>query len=116
MSASPAGSAGPAVSTRPATGQIKADWRLNSSWETGYVAEIQVTADTARSGWTVRWSDPAATSIANAWGMTCSVRSGSIVCVGADWARNLVAGQTITVGLQVDSPGPAPSQPSLTPG
>lgn len=115
-STTPTASTSPTPTTSPAAGPIKADWHLNSSWETGYVAEIQVTADTAHSGWAVRWSDPAATSVANAWGMTCSVQSGSIVCVGADWARNLVAGQTVTVGLQVDSPGPAPSQPSLTLG
>ena len=93
---------------------MQAQWQLNSSWSAGYVAQLRVSADAARSGWQVSWADPAATSVANAWGMTCSIDADTLSCVGADWAKELTPGQPVTVGVQVNSPGPAPVAPKLT--
>lgn len=101
--------------TAPTNGPITARWQLQSSWAQGYVAQIQVSAGaTARSGWTLRWSDPGATSVANAWGMTCTVSGGQVVCRGADWAATVPAGATVNVGLQVNHTGAAPTNPALT--
>lgn len=48
----------------------------------------------ARSpAWTISWSSPGATQVVNAWGMSCTVASGSIACTGKDWAYALAAGQ-----------------------
>ncbi|GAA3612138.1 cellulase family glycosylhydrolase [Microlunatus ginsengisoli] len=102
-------------STAPtAPGSTSASWQLSSSWNGGYVAQLQVGSTTARNGWRVSWPDPAATSIANSWGLRCAVAGGVISCDGADWAASITAGQTVYVGLQVNSPGPAPTNPSLT--
>jgi endoglucanase len=106
----------PTPAPAPAGDVLKVGWQLSSAWTTGYVAQLQVSAATERSGWRIRWSDPAATSIANAWGMRCSVAGGLITCEGADWAASIPAGQTRYVGLQVNSSGPASTAPQITTG
>ncbi|MBA8795374.1 endoglucanase [Friedmanniella endophytica] len=105
----------PPSSGAPSSGAATASWQLSSSWNAGYVAQLTVRAgSTAKNGWSVSWADPSATGVANAWGMTCAVASGRVTCTGADWARTIPAGQSVTVGLQANSPGPAPQSPVLT--
>ncbi|MET3810441.1 cellulase family glycosylhydrolase [Arthrobacter sp. UYEF3] len=83
---------------------ITALWRLTSSWNGGYVASIDVTALRAVPSWSVTWSDPNVTSIANSWGVKCTaVPKMSVTCTGSDWTTKLAAGQKATVGLQVNS-------------
>jgi endoglucanase len=77
---------------------------------------LQVASTTARTGWRISWPDPAATSIANSWGLHCGVAGGTITCDGAEWAASIPAGGSVTVGLQVNSPGPAPTDPRLVVG
>ncbi|MBG6185432.1 endoglucanase [Arthrobacter sp. CAN_A214] len=106
----------PSPTTPPRTAQTanSMQWVPEASWETGYVASIKVTADEDLERWSVKWDDPNATAVANAWGMTCTaVPKESITCVGADWASTLNQGQTVTVGLQVDSSN-MPTDPPLT--
>ena len=107
---SPSPTPSPTPTTGPtASGGLRAGWRVTSAWQSGYVAELTVTSATARTGWTARWSDPAATGVANAWGMTCAVAGGVVTCRGAAWAASLPARGTVTVGLQVNTTGPAPT-------
>ena len=80
------------------------------------VAELSVSSDQARQGWTVSWPDPTATSVVNAWGMTCSTQAGTLTCTGAGWGGDLVPGQPVRVGVQVATPGTPPSAPTLTVG
>jgi endoglucanase len=100
----------------PATGWgAAAAWQLQSSWPDGYVAQLVVSAPAgALAGWSVSWPDPHARSIANAWGMTCVRAFGVIRCDGADWARRIPPGDSVTVGLQVVGDGNAPVAPALT--
>jgi len=86
---------------------------LQSAWQDGYVAEFSVSASRAVAGWTISWSSPGATQVVNAWGMSCTVASGSIACTGKDWAGALAAGQSVRVGLQVAAAS-APVSPRLT--
>jgi len=44
------------------------------------------------------------------------VGGGVITCDGADWAAAIPAGQSMYVGLQVNSPGPAPIAPQILTG
>jgi len=112
----------PAAPTAPSTATASGDgidlsWQLQSSWQTGYVAQLVVRA--AGSGvdtWSVGWPDAHAAAVANAWGLTCTVGGGRIHCLGADWAAHIPAGGTVTVGLQVDNDGMAPTSPTLTIG
>jgi endoglucanase len=62
----------------------------------------------------VRWSDPSATSVSNAWGMTCSIAAGSITCRGADFGAALQPGTPVQAGVQVVTSGPAPTRPTLS--
>ncbi len=104
----------PAPQPDPANpGAVSAKWQPGSSWASGYVANIDVTATAAVTGWTVSWASPGTTRVVNSWGMRCSVASGTVSCTGTDWASKLAAGQTVHVGLQA-SGGPAPSSPRLT--
>jgi endoglucanase len=113
-SPSPTGSPGSASPPSPPARDLQVSWQLSSAWNSGYVAQLQVSAGADHSSWRIHWPDPAATSIANAWGMRCSVADGVITCDGADWAAAIPAGQTRSVGLQVNSPGPAPIAPQVT--
>ncbi|MFT2750954.1 cellulase family glycosylhydrolase [Clavibacter sp. Sh2036] len=95
------------------SGAVAATWQPGGSWSSGYVADLDITAKSAVSGWTVSWASPGTTSVGNSWGMRCGVASGTVTCTGADWAGALSAGQTVHVGLQAAG-GPAPSAPQLT--
>ncbi len=105
------------ISTQPAPGAtVTATWTLQSAWNAGYVAQFVVSAQNAVSGWSISWADPGATSVANAWGMECTVRAGRIQCTGADWAAAISAGGSVQVGLQVASNGSAPVNPTIVVG
>ena len=107
----------PTTTPAPVPGKIKATWSLQSSWNAGYVAQFTVTpTGAAVTSWKISWPDAGATAVTNAWGMTCTVGGGRITCAGADWAKNLSAGQTAQVGLQVANKGVAPVNPVITTG
>ncbi|WP_432393722.1 cellulose binding domain-containing protein [Pseudarthrobacter sp. L19] len=87
---------------------------MTSSWPGGYVANLDLTALRAVPSWSVSWNDPMVTSVANSWGMKCTVvPKTSVTCTGSDWTAKLAAGQKVTVGLQVNA-GKAPVNPALT--
>lgn len=109
-------SAAPVTAT---TGSVTVSWQRQSAWENGpsnwgYVAQITVKSPSAHSSWAVSWPDSAARSVTSAWGMSCGVASGRVSCTGLDWAKSLVAGQAVTVGLQVSSTAAGPVHPTLT--
>ncbi len=89
-------------------------WSVQSSWPGGYVAELAVGSAQARRGWTVSWPDADATSVVSAWGMTCSTADGVVTCTGAGWADDLEPDRPVRVGVQVATPGTAPTAPVLT--
>ena len=105
----------PITTSQGGTG-IAAQWILDSAWNAGYVAEFVVTSKSAVSSWSVSWADPGATSVANAWGMSCTVTGGRIRCSGAAWAAAVPAGGSVRVGLQVNGNGTAPSNPVIATG
>jgi len=105
-----------ATSSPPAAGSAATThvtWATQSTWDTGYVANLQVTSDLPRRGWTVRWADASATSVMNAWGMTCSIADGAVTCTGDGFGADLQPGQPVQAGLQVVTTGPAPTDPRL---
>ena len=105
------------TSTQPAPGaNVTATWTLQSAWNAGYVAQFVVAAKSAVSGWSISWADPGATSVANAWGLKCTVRAGRIHCTGADWAAAISADGSVQVGLQVANSGSAPVNPTIVVG
>nr|WP_232530974.1 cellulase family glycosylhydrolase [Microlunatus antarcticus] len=109
----PASSTSPGTATGTADGTT-ADWKVQSSWPGGYVAELTVSSEQARQGWTVSWPDAEASSVVNAWGMTCTDAAGTISCSGDGWGGDLRPGQPVRVGVQVATPGTAPTAPTLT--
>jgi endoglucanase len=107
-SSTPPAGAGPVTSGDPEAG-----WRVTAAWAGGYVAEITLRSERDRSGWTLRYDDPEAVSVVNAWGMTCRVLDGGVTCQGTDWAEELPAGVERTVGLQVVTRATPPAAPRL---
>jgi len=106
------------VATHPG-GPVTVTWQLQSSWQNsptsyGYVAQIVVRAPAAHGSWTVSWPDTGARSVANAWGMACQIGKGRVSCSGADWAKTLIPGQPVNVGLQVAAVQAGPAHPALT--
>lgn len=110
--ATPTPSGSPTATGSAAT--TRAVWQLQSSWQAGYVANLTVTSTQPRQGWTVRWSDPSATSVMSSWGMRCAVASGTITCTGSEFGATLVPGTPVQAGLQVVTKGAAPVSPRLT--
>jgi hypothetical protein len=107
-----AASASRAPSPSRAAG-LSASWSLDSSWAAAYVAQITIRATAARSGWTLSWADPGATSVSLEWGMTCRVASERVTCSGAGWGKDLAAGESVKVGARVQHRGTAPTDPTL---
>ena len=102
----------PPVTSGPA--KVSAKWSLQNSWKAGYVANVVVSSKTGAGTWRVTWADTKVTSVVNAWGMKCTVKKKkSVTCVGAGWATAVPAGQSVYVGLQVNSTK-APRSPKLT--
>lgn len=100
----PTPTATPAPTTAPSTGgNVSSTWKIASSWGTGYTANLSITALADAKTWKVSWVDPYATSIANQWGMKCTVASPIITCVGTDWTTSLKKGQVVSAGVQVTS-------------
>jgi endoglucanase len=98
-----------------AAGHLTAHWSLSSSWQSGYVAQVSLTATGgAVNGWTISWPDPGALGVANSWGTHCAVVGGTTTCTGSDWAQSLAAGATTTVGLQMNTTGLAPGNPVVS--
>ena len=106
----------PSPSGSAATGDLTTQWHVQSAWMGGYVAELTLQSDAGRAGWSLRYDDPEAVSVANAWGMRCEVQSGQVRCVGTDWGADLPAGVTRQVGLQVVTRGDPPTDPRITLG
>ncbi|MDN4639471.1 cellulase family glycosylhydrolase [Agreia sp. PsM10] len=109
----------PSPSTTPAPTPLKplhgsgsdvmtADLTVQSEWADGYVAEVVLRSSTTAGAWTISWSDPSATGVENAWGMSCDVSDGRVTCSGVDWAVPVGAGADVRVGVQVRAHGAPP--------
>ncbi|WP_291056940.1 cellulase family glycosylhydrolase [Herbiconiux sp.] len=95
--------------------ELSAGWDLQSEWPGGYVTELTVSnRGGSAAGWTASWPDATATGVVNAWGMDCTVASGTVTCTGADWAASVTPGQAVTAGVQLTSSGAAPVTPTLS--
>ena len=113
---SSAPAAPPSATATTTTGdpRLAVRWQLQSSWAQGYTVNLTLSASrAAASGWTVRWPDPAATAVTNAWGMTCRLDSGDVVCRSQDWGGRVPVGGTTSVGVQLAASGTAPTKPAV---
>lgn len=99
---------------------VSATMSIPSAWDGKYQVALALTASSgpAVRGWTASWASPGATTIDNAWGMSCSVTgSGSasarVACKGTEWGvANLTPGSRVDVGVILNAPK-APAPPKL---
>lgn len=104
VTSTPTPTSTPTATVPPSTGaNVSSTWKIASSWGTGYTANLSITALADAKTWKVSWEDPYATSIANQWGMKCTVASPIVTCVGDGWTTSLKKGQVISAGVQVNS-------------
>ncbi|XVS67330.1 polysaccharide deacetylase family protein [Actinosynnema sp. CA-299493] len=87
------------TTTTPPTGACAASYRTVNSWQGGFQADVTVTAGSAISGWTVRWTLPSGQAITQVWGGV-SVGSGSQAAIrNASWNGSLGANASTTFGF-----------------
>jgi chitin-binding protein len=95
------------------TGGCRATYRTVSAWNDGYQGEVSVTAGGApAAGWAVSWSNPAGTTVNNAWNSSVTTAGGTVTATNAAWNGNLPAGATTSFGFL--GSGPPPAAPALT--
>ncbi|MER5266559.1 polysaccharide deacetylase family protein [Actinosynnema sp. NPDC002837] len=85
--------------TTPPTGACTASYRTVNSWQGGFQADVTVTAGSAITGWTVRWTLASGQTITQVWGGV-SVGSGSQAAIrNAAWNGSLGANASTTFGF-----------------
>lgn len=89
----------PAATTPAAATGCSAALRTVSSWAGGFQAEVTVTAASAITGWTVRWTPPAGQSISSVWNGASGVSGGSVTVRNADYNGALGAGRSTSFGF-----------------
>lgn len=96
--------AGPtaAPSPSPSPDRCTAQLRVTGTWPGGFGAELVVATEAAAPDWRLSWSFEDGSTVTDAWGGTLVAEGadGLPVQVSApDWARDLAAGQSATVGF-----------------
>ena len=71
--------------------------KVVSSWNSGWQANVDVTAgDAAISGWRLTWTWPAGQTIASSWNATVTSSGSTVTATDVDWNGTVNAGQTKT--------------------
>lgn len=80
--------------TEPAGG-CSAAVKVVSSWNSGWQADVDVTAgDAAISGWRLTWTWPAGQTISSSWNATVTTSGSTVTATDVDWNGTVNAGQT----------------------
>ncbi|MEJ3747948.1 cellulose binding domain-containing protein [Actinomycetes bacterium KLBMP 9797] len=105
---------GPAPTPTAAVLACAVDYRVSSQWQTGFVAEVRITAEAAVDGWTVRFTFPGDQRITNAWNATVSQDGARVTATSLDWNRRVAAGGSVSFGFQATHGGTNASPPTAT--
>ncbi|SDE33608.1 extracellular catalytic domain type 1 short-chain-length polyhydroxyalkanoate depolymerase [Glycomyces harbinensis] len=76
-------------------GGCSAAVKVVSSWNSGWQANVDVTAgDAAISGWRLTWTWPAGQTISSSWNATVTSSGSTVTATDVDWNGTVNAGQT----------------------
>ncbi|MFD6100769.1 cellulase family glycosylhydrolase [Nocardiopsis flavescens] len=93
--------------TDPA-GECTAEFRITNEWSGGFQAEVEVTAHTALTGWTVTWTAPSGQTVAQAWNADLTSAGGTVSARNAAYNGVLASGAATAFGLIGNGPAVAP--------
>jgi acetylxylan esterase len=83
--------------TEGPAGGCSAVVKVVSTWNSGWQANVDVTAGNAAiSGWRLTWTWPAGQSISSSWNATVSSSGSTVTATDVDWNGTVNAGQTKT--------------------
>jgi endoglucanase len=95
-------STAPALADPATDASCAAELRITAAWPGGFGAELVVTAASAAPDWRLSWTLSDGATVTEAWGSTL-VSGGAdglpIQVTAPDWAPDLAAGQSATVGF-----------------
>jgi acetylxylan esterase len=90
------------------TGGCSAVVKVVGSWNSGWQADVDVTAgDAAIGGWTLTWTWPAGQSIASSWNATVTTSGSTVTATDVDWNGTVNAGRTKASAWGFIGTGPA---------
>ncbi|HYN93528.1 MAG TPA: lytic polysaccharide monooxygenase [Pilimelia sp.] len=90
----------PPVSPPPVgNGACTATYTKSSEWSGGFGANVRITASSAISGWTVRWTWPNGQSITNSWNAAVTSNGSSVTATNVGYNGRLGANQSATFGF-----------------
>jgi len=115
-SVSPSRSASPSASPSrsPSTGACSATYQITNQWNTGFGANVTVTAGSAAvNGWTARWTFGAGQTITQLWNGTLTTSGSAITVTNLGFNGNLSPGGSTTFGFNATWSGTNPL-PTLT--
>ncbi|GAA1644152.1 glycoside hydrolase family 6 protein [Actinoplanes couchii] len=111
-STSPSSSPSSSPSPSSPAGSCGATLRATSTWNGGYQGEVTVRAGTvATSGWTVSWTLPAGSTIAQAWNGTLTSSGSTVTVRNVSWNGSVPAGGSTTFGFTASG---TPGTPAVT--
>jgi alpha-galactosidase len=95
----------PATTTTTTTngggnGGCTASFSAPSTWPGGYVANVNVTANQALSGWRVTITLPSGASVTNGWNATLTGSSGTVTAANVSYNGTVASGQSTSFGFQ----------------
>ncbi|WP_159943407.1 MULTISPECIES: endo-1,4-beta-xylanase [unclassified Nocardiopsis] len=99
--------------TDPPSGECEARYRVTSEWNTGFQAEVTVTAGAPLTGWRVTWSFGSGESVSHAWNASVSGGGSSVTATNVGYNGTLAAGQSTSFGFVGNHNGSV-STPQLT--
>ncbi|WP_150245090.1 endo-1,4-beta-xylanase [Nocardiopsis quinghaiensis] len=99
--------------TDPPSGDCEADYRVTNEWNSGFQAEVTVTAGDSLTGWTVTWNLGSGESVSHAWNASVSSSGSAVTATDVGYNGTLSAGQSTAFGF-VGNHGGSVSTPQLT--
>ncbi|GAA4899175.1 cellulase family glycosylhydrolase [Streptomonospora salina] len=99
--------------TEEPSGACTADYTVQNEWDSGFVAEVTVTAQEAVSGWEVSWTYDDGQSVTSAWNAEVSSSGSQVAANDVSYNGGLDAGQSTAFGFQGTHSGGNPV-PELT--
>ena len=114
VAASSGGTSLTAHDAADSAGLLTASYQAGTSWGTGYSGQYTITnaGAAAVTGWTLRFTLPAGTSLTSLWDGSYSGTSGTVSVVNDGWDATIAAGGTVTVGFEATVSGSSGGQPT----
>ncbi|MQM25946.1 extracellular catalytic domain type 1 short-chain-length polyhydroxyalkanoate depolymerase [Glycomyces albidus] len=104
----------PATTPTGGPGGCSAVVKVVSSWNSGWQANVDVTAGaSAISGWRLTWTWPAGQAITSHWNATVTSSGSTVTATDVDWNGSVAAGQTKTSAWGFIGTG-TPATPTVT--